>query len=117
VSKFNSISVQPLWPLHRKFVRSCFSNRVFRLRQRRSLISAQGWALATLGSELVSSGHDSERVACSLAGNRRKSFRVVAEEERLLSQGFEANPGLKLANAAGVKACRASAIKSYREEP
>src|SRR6266850_1777603 len=97
VFKFESISVQPPWYLSSKFVRSWFSIRVFRLRQPRSLISAQGWVLATLGSGLVSPSHNSERVASSLAGNRRNSFRVVAEQGRLSTQGFKANPGLKLA--------------------
>jgi hypothetical protein len=90
VSRFDSISVQPPWSLYSKIVRLCFSNRVFRQRQRR---------LLTL-----------------LAGNRRNSFRVGTEQGRLFSQGFKANPGLKLANAVGVKAGWPTAVKTYQEE-
>jgi hypothetical protein len=115
MSLLDSTSVQSRAALYGKFARSCFSNWVFRLRQRRSLISAQRWALATLGSELTSPWHNSEGVASSLDGNRRNSFRVVAEKEKLLSQGFEANPGLKLANVVGVQAGRPSAIRTYPE--
>jgi hypothetical protein len=115
MSLLDSISVQSRAALYGKFAGSCFSNRVFRLRQRRSLISAQGWALATLGSELASPGHNSEGVVSPLDGNRRNSFRVVAEQGRLLSQGFKANPRLKLANAVGVQAARPSAIRTYSE--
>jgi hypothetical protein len=104
VSKFDSISMQPQRSLCPKFARSCFATRVFRLRQRRSLTSAQGCALATLGAELIFPGRNSERVESLLAGNRRNSFRVGNEGGRILSQGFKAIPGLKLANAVGVKA-------------
>jgi hypothetical protein len=116
VSKFDSTSVQPLWPLNGRFVGSRFFSRVLPLRQRRSLISAQGWALATLGSEWIFPRSNSERVASSLVENQHNSFRVVSKQGKLLSQGFKANPGLKLANAVGVKAFRPAAIKTYWEE-
>jgi hypothetical protein len=67
-----------------------------RLRQRRSLISAQGWSAATtLGLAALL------QINAESVGKLANSFRVE-NASRYLSQGCRCAPTLKLANAFGV---------------
>ena len=69
--------------------------------ERRLLISAQGWALATLGKKRhIPEDANPERVRSRSVSQLLQS---CDKTKSILARGFKANPGLELANAFGVK--------------